>query len=126
MHEVIVSYTKQRVSDEFLPIFHAIDLGLQLQQDFENIDVSNIRKAYQQSITKKIYGEPIMLPELHGVYKFGSVLKTILSKMTLGLNSKSYVREMLQGTWMGVSRSGVKMLDGLNLESYVKAGTHVL
>jgi hypothetical protein len=33
---------------------------------------------------------------------------------------------MLQGTWMGVSRSGVKMLDGLNLESYVKAGTHVL
>lgn len=126
MHEVILSYTKQQVSDEFLPIFQAIDLSLQLQQDFENIDVENIRKAYQQSLTKKIYGDPIMLKELQGIYKCGAVLKTAFSKLALGLNSKSYVREMLQGTWMGLSRSGIKMMEGLTLDTYVKAGLHVL
>lgn len=126
MHEVILAYTKQRVSDEFFPIFQAIEIGLHMQQSEDNIDVSNIRQAYHQSLTKKVYGDPIMLKELQGIYKCGSVLKTIFAKMTLGLNSKSYVREMLQGTWVGLSRSGIKMLDGLTLETYTKAGLHVL
>ena len=126
MHEVILAYTKSNVSDEFFPIFQAIELGLHMQQNVDNINIENVRKAYQQSLTKKVYGDPIMIKELQGVYKAGAVLKTFFSKLALGLNSKSYVREMLQGTWVGLSRSGIKMIEGINLESYTKAGLHVL
>lgn len=46
--------------------------------------------------------------------------------MTLGLNFNSMFRELLQGTFIGFTRSGVKLIDGLDAKHYIAGAGHVI
>lgn len=46
--------------------------------------------------------------------------------MSLGFNPRSFLREFLQGTWMGISRAGLNNIPGITKETYMKAYEYVL
>lgn len=126
INEVVVAYAKQDVSKIFMPQFQLIDMELQYAQETKGAKVENIRKAFNKMVQKKVLGNPIMEEHLQPLYKFLAGIKSIFAKMSLGLNSKSFVRELLQGTYLGLNRAGVKMIEGVTLESYTNAFLHVL
>lgn len=46
--------------------------------------------------------------------------------MTLSINIPSFLRESLQGIYTGISRSGVKLLPGVDSKTYREALTYVI
>ena len=46
--------------------------------------------------------------------------------LQLGFNFRSFFRELFQGTWMGLSRSGVELLPGITLKTYTEGALHVV
>ena len=53
-------------------------------------------------------------------------MKKALSTLSLGFNMRSFAREFLQGTWMGISRASLANFPGITAKTYANAYEHVL
>ncbi len=54
------------------------------------------------------------------------MVKAGFTTLTLSLNTRSFLRESLQGIYIGVTRAGVKMYPGINEKSYIEGLTYVI
>lgn len=126
LNQALVSYVKEEVSKKYVPIFQAMRLSLQHMKGYGSQTMQNTIDSFDKMLKSKFYGEPIMEDKLRPIYRYLNVLKKGFSMMTLGLNFSSMFRELLQGTFIGLSRSGVKMLPGLDVEHYLKGAGFVI
>lgn len=124
--EAAQAYTKAQVSKKYIPAINGFKLSMKYMEQAQNNNFEQTYKAMMDSIQKKIYGNPIIPKDLQGAYAVLSGIRGVFSGMTLGLSSKAFAREMLQGFWTGASRSMVEQLPGVNLETYTKAFMLVL
>ena len=125
-NEALFVYTKQEVSRKYVPIFNAMRAGLVYASQQGGNNLTDVITAFDKMVKSKFYGENIMDKNLQGIYKVIAVLKSAFSTLTLGLSVRSFLREILQGTWIGLSRSGVEVIDGVNMKTYIKGATHVI
>lgn len=126
MNQALVAYCKEEVSKKYVPIFQGMRLSLQHMKGYENQVIQNTLDTFDKMLKSKFYGEPIMKEDLRAFWRYLNVLKKGFSVMTLGLNFNSMFRELLQGTFIGLSRSGVRMLEGLDVEHYLKGAGLVI
>lgn len=117
--EASMAYIKQHTSRKYIPIIMGMKLSLAYQSELEGNKLTNTRKAFDDYVKKKIYGEPIVRDDLLPLFRYLNILKAGFSKLTLGLNSRSFVRELAQGTWTGLSRSVVERIPGLDFKHYI-------
>lgn len=126
MNQALVAYCKEQVSKKYVPIFQAMRLSLQHMKGYERQTIQNTIDTFDKMLLSKFYGEPIMKEDLRPFWRYLNVLKKGFSVMTLGLNFGSMFRELFQGTFIGLSRSGVRMLPGLDVEHYLKGAGFVI
>ena len=96
-NEVAQAYTKASVSKKYLPAINGFKLAINYAQQAQGNNLENTYKAVLDSINKKIYGNPIMQKQLQPIYGALSGIRSTFSVMALGLSSKAFAREMLQG-----------------------------
>lgn len=125
-NQALVAYVKQEVSKKYVPIFNAMRAGLVYASQQGGNNLQDVITAFDKMVKSKFYGENIMDKNLQGIYKVLAVMKSAFSTLTLGLSVRSFLREILQGTWIGLSRSGVEVIDGVNMKTYIKGATHVI
>lgn len=125
-NEVAQAYTKASVSKKYLPAINGFKLAIKYAEQAQGNNLENTYKAVLDSINKKIYGNPIMQKQLQPIYGALSGIRSTFSVMTLGLSSKAFAREMLQGFWTGLSRAGVQQMPGITLDTYTKAFMTIL
>lgn len=126
MNEALVAFTKTNLSQKYIPIIDAMRVSLRVAETYGGQNMENVRTAFDKMVKSKFYGEPIIEKQLQPYARWINVIKRGLSTLQLGFNMRSFVRETLQGTWMGITRSGLKPIDGLNFENYAKATTFVI
>ena len=125
-NEVAQAYTKASVSKKYLPAINGFKLAIKYAEQAQGNNLENTYKAILDSINKKIYGNPIMQKQLQPIYGALSGVRSTFSVMALGLSSKAFAREMLQGVWTTAARAGVQQMSGITLETYTKAFTTIL
>lgn len=124
--EAAQAYIKAQVSRKYIPAINAFKLSMKYMQEAQNNKLESTYKAMIDSIESKIYNNPIMSSGLRGPYGILSSIRQIFSGMTLGLSSKAFAREIIQGFWNGLSRSMVEQMPGITLDTYTKAFMLVL
>ena len=126
MRQALTAYTKSDVSKKYIPAISAMQISMRIGQSFGDQKQEDTEKALNALIKSKFYGETIIPNDLQLVARWINVLKKGLSTLSLGLNMRSFVREFMQGTWMGLSRAGLNNLPGVTQATYVAAYEHVL
>lgn len=125
LNEVIVQYAKEDASDRYIPVIQAMKIALEINSGIGGTKIDDVKTFIDKYVQKRIYGRPIIDEKLQPLYKFFQIIKALTSKLALGLNSRSFVREILQGTWIGLSRANVKLIEGVNLKNYIDGYTTV-
>lgn len=125
-NQALESYCRENMSKKYVPLFQGMRLTLQQMQGYSKQQIDNIISTFDKMLKSKFYGEPIMSEDLQPIWRYLNVLKRGLSIMTLGINFGSMFRELLQGTFVGLSRSGVRMLEGLDVQHYLAGAGHVI
>lgn len=125
-NQALESYCRENMSKKYVPIFQGMRLSLQYMQGYGQQKIDNIISTFDKMLKSKFYGEPIMSEDLQPIWRYLNVLKRGFSIMTLGINFGSMFRELLQGTFVGLSRSGVRMLEGLDVRHYLAGAGHVI
>lgn len=126
MRQALTAYTKSDVSKKYIPAISAMQISMRLGQSFGDQKQKDTEKALNALIKSKFYGETVISKDLQPLARWVSVLKKGLSTLSLGFNMRSFIREFLQGTWMGISRSGLNNLPGVSEKTYLAAYEHVL
>lgn len=122
----VTAYTRAEVSKKYLPAINGFKLSMKYAIDHQHANLEQTYEAMLKSIKRKVYGESIMQDKhLRQLYAGISGIRSTFSGMTLGLSSKAFAREILQGFWTGISRAGVQQLQGVTAETYLKAFTTV-
>lgn len=125
-NQVLLAYTKQEVSRKYVPVFNAMRASLVYASSQGGNNLKDVIETFDKMVKSKFYGEPIMDTNLQPIYRILSVFKRGFSTLTLGLSGRSFLREILQGTWTGLSRAGVNVIDGIDLKNYIKGATHII
>ena len=125
-NQVIVAYTKQNISEKYVPLFKAMQIGLRRMEEDGNNNLKDVRETLDKLIDNRFYGKNIMKPGLQEWYKWLSVISQFFSTMKLGLNVRSFLRETLTGMYIGATRVMVKQHGNVTLDSYNKAIGYVL
>lgn len=129
MNMALVSFTKSAVSKKYIPILSAMQISLKIGESLGEQKQEAVEKALDKLIRTKFYNENYLenddsgLPELA---RWLNVTKHALSAMALGFNPRSFAREFLQGTWMGISRAKLNNVPGIDAKTYAAAYEHVL
>ena len=125
-NQALLAYVREDLSKKYAPIFNAMRISLQHAEKYGKQTIDKLTTTFDKFINSKFYGEPIMDEDVRPAWRFLNVLKKGFSMMTLGLNFGSMFRELLQGTFVGLTRSGVKMIDGLDAKHYIQGAEHVI
>lgn len=130
MNASLVAFCRSNVSKDYIPVIAGLKTTLEMLDatgsTIGTVDMSNIRKRFDDIVKSKFYGESIVSEPLQGLAKYLNVLKSGFSKMNLALNSRSFLRETLQGTITGLVRSGVELYPGIDWQNYSKALEYVI
>ena len=125
-NQAIVAYTKSEISEKYVPLFKAMQIGLKHMSEDGNNKLDDVRETIDKLIANRFYGKNIMKPGLQEWYKWLSVISRFFSTMKLGLNVRSFLRETLSGMYIGATRVMVKQHGSVSLESYNKAIGYVI
>ena len=125
-NEALVAYVKQEASKKYVPIFQGMQLALQYAKQHGEEQVNDVSEALEKMIDSKFYGESIVKKDLQMPQRFFNVIKKFFSTTMLGFNFSSMFRELLQGTFMGFSRSAVKTIDGIDAKTYLKGAKYTI
>lgn len=121
------AYTKSNLSPKYISRLNALSVSLKLAESYGGQSQKETREVLEKLIKSKFYGESIIPgTTLQAVARWLNVIKRGLSFMSLGFNPRSFLREFLQGTWMGISRAGLNNIPGITKETYMKAYEYVL
>ena len=127
LRHYIVATVKEQISEHYVPVFQAIKIALNAQYLLGGQKLENVSEHINKYIKRVVYGEPIMEKSLQGFYRFASLLKDITSKFVLGGNLRSGLREILQGTYIGLSRTFANQLtDQIDAASHMRAFMYIL
>lgn len=129
MNAMLYSFCRSNVSKDYVPIIAALKTVLDREDALggtKRRNMENIRKRFNDIVKTKFYGESIIPKQLQGLYKFLNLIKSGFTTMTLSLNVRSFLRESLQGIYVGATRAGVKMYPGINEKSYTEGLTYVI
>lgn len=127
MNQALVAYTKQEASKKYIPRIKAVQTCLKMAQTYGGQIQQNTSEALDKLIKSKFYGESIIPGgTMQAFARWLNVIKHGLSFMALGFNLRSFTREFLQGTWMGINRAGLNNMPGINEKTYLAAYEHVL
>lgn len=131
-NQALVAYTKQNVSTKYVPIFKAMQLGLRHHDAFghngtpDKKKLEGIQDAVDKFIQNRFYGKPIMDKWQKPIYSFLSVVSHFFSTLRLGLNVRSFCREMLNGLYINTTRIMTKQIEGVSMENYTNALTYIV
>ena len=125
IYQALVLYNKTKLSRKYIPIIDGMRVALRVERAHGGTDNDATLEAFDKLVNSKFYGENIIDPTLVPYAKWIGAVKSLLSKLQLGFNFRSFFRELFQGTWMGLSRSSVQMLPGVDAETYSWAATYV-
>ena len=126
LNQALVAYNKTRLSRKFIPIFDGMRIAMRVNKEHGGAQMEETIKNFDKLINSKFYGESIVDQGLQPYMKWIQTLKSFFSKLQLGFNFRSFFREIFQGTWMGLSRSGIEQLPGINSKTYVDGAIHVV
>lgn len=126
MRQALTAYTKSDISKKYIPAISAMQISMRIGQSFGDQKQKDTEAALNALIKSKFYGQTIISEDLQPIARWISVMKKGLSTLSLGFNMRSFVREFMQGTWMGISRAGLNNLPGVSEKTYVAAYEHVL
>lgn len=126
-NQALVAFKRSQIGKDYIPRIQAMRLGLIYAEDHGGIKNAKLQTAFDKMIKSKFYGETIIEDEtLQAIYKFLSFVRSIFTTMTLSVNIPSFLRESLQGIYTGISRSGVKMMPGVDFKTYSAALEYVI
>ena len=125
-NQALVAYAKQDISEKYVPLFKAMQIGLRRMEEDGNNKLTDVRETLDKLIDNRFYGKNIMKPGLQEWYRWLSVISHFFSTIKLGLNVRSFLRETLTGMYIGATRVMVKQHGSVTLESYNKAIGYVL
>ena len=126
LFEAVTAYTKSEISYEYIPRLNAMQTVMKLSQSYSHVLQDQTEKALDKLIKSKFYGEPIIEGKgLQAWAKWLNVVKKGLSMLALGVNFRSFLRETLQGAFMGFSRSVVEQIPGITWDTYLDAFEYV-
>ena len=118
----VSAYTRAEISRKYLPAINGFKLSMKYAIDHQHANLEKTYEAMLKSVKRKMYSESIMEDQnLRNMYACVSGIRSAFSGMTLGLSSKAFARELLQGFWTGISRAGVQQLQGVTSDTYLKA-----
>lgn len=125
-NQAIVNYSKQQISEKYVPLFKAMQIGMRKMEEDGNNNLKDVRETLDKLIDNRFYGKNIMKPGLQEWYRWLSVISAFFSTMRLGLNVRSFLRETLSGMYIGATRVMVKQHGSVTLNSYNKAVSYVI
>lgn len=123
------SYIKSEVSKKYIPVLSAMQISLKIGESLGEQKQQAVEHALDKLIKTKFWGENYLETDNSGlltIARWLNVMKKGLSALALGLNPRSFVREFLQGTWMGISRATITDFPGINAKTYKDAYEYVL
>lgn len=123
------SYIKSEVSKKYIPVLSAMQISLKIGESLGEQKQQAVEHALDKLIRTKFWGENYLESDNSGlltVARWLNVMKKGLSALALGFNPRSFVREFLQGTWMGISRAKLSNFPGINEKTYKDAYEYVL
>ena len=123
------SYIKSEVSKKYIPVLSAMQISLKIGESLGEQRQEAVEHALDKLIKTKFWGENYLETDNSGlltVARWLNVMKKGLSTLALGFNPRSFVREFLQGTWMGISRATITDFPGINAKTYKDAYEYVL
>ena len=126
INQALVAYNKSNLSRKYIPIIDAMRISLRCAQTYGGASMKETLRSFDKLVDSKFYGESIVDKQLQPYMKWVQVLKAGFSKLQLGFNFRSFFRELFQGTWMGLSRSGIELLPGVNIDTYTNGALHVV
>lgn len=126
INKALVAYTKSNLSRKYIPILDGMRVALRVSSRYGGTKMKDTLEGFDKLVKAKFYEETIIDEKLRPYARWVSALRAGLSKLALGFNFRSFFRETFQGTWMGLSRSAVKMLPGIDAKTYVDAAMHVV
>lgn len=126
IYQALVLYNKSKLSRKYIPIIDGMRVALRVEQAQGGANAKGTLKAFDDLVNSKFYGQAITEESLRPYVAWINAVKSILSKLQLGFNFKSFFRETFQGVWMGLSRSQAKLLPGVDPDVYSKAATYVV
>lgn len=125
-NNVLVAYNKQQISEKYVPLFKAMQVGLRRMDEDGGNNLKEVREVIDKLIDNRFYGKNIMKGHLKDWYAWLSVISRFFSTMRLGLNVRSFLRETLSGMYIGATRVMVKQHNNVSLDSYNKAVSYVI
>ena len=132
-NQALVAYTRTEVSKKYVPIFKAMQLGLRHEDEYAHGGTASkqklkeIRTALDKLIASRVYGKSIIeSPMLQELHRWLSVASAFFSTIRLGLNIRSFLREILNGMYIGTTRIINNQLPGVTKENYTEAITYIL
>ena len=126
INQALVAYNKTRLSRKYIPIIDAMRVSIRCAQSYGGANMEETLRSFDKLVKSKFYGESIIDKSLQPYARWIQVLKSGFSKLQLGFNFRSFFRELFQGTWMGLSRSGVELMPGVNIDTYTNGALHVV
>lgn len=133
MNAMLVSFCRSNVSKEYIPVIAGLKLGLDRLDALggeanirDGKNMKNIRKRFDDIVKSKFYGDSLIPKDLQPLYRFLSMVKSCFTTLSLSLNTRSFLRESLQGIYAGIIRSGLKLYPGINEKSYIEGLTYVI
>ena len=126
INQALVAYAKSQLSIKYIPIISAMRTSLRVTKHYGGADAGETLEAFEKLVKSKFYGENIVDESLHPYMRYIQGLKSFFSKLQLGFNFRSLFRELFQGTWMGISRSSIELLPGINWDTYKNGAWHVI
>ena len=68
-NQVLVAYSKQQVSEKYVPLFKAMQIGMRKMEEDGNNDLSKVRETLDKLIANRFYGKNIMHSDLQPIYR---------------------------------------------------------
>ena len=126
INQALVAYNKSKLSRKFIPILDGMRVAMRINQTYGGAKMESTIENFDKLVNSKFYGESIVDEGLQPYMKWIQTVKSFFSKLQLGFNFRSFFRELFQGTWMGLSRSGIEMMPGVNIKTYTEGALHVV
>ncbi len=128
LSKVVEQFIIEKVSNEFIPLLQGFKMALVAQEAFGGGDINGLLDFMDKYIKYNIYNEPIMEESLRAPYRVLSVFKQMTTFAGLGFNYVSGARELMQGLWIGASRtmSGIYGRDMFTSQNWLKATSIIL
>ncbi len=118
--EVTSADAVSRASKEFIPYFIAFKSGLEYASKF-GLNVKEIQEWLQDFTDAKLLRKQITPQSLDVVKDILSAMKSITSKVTLGFNTRTGIKEMISSAYRAYTRSGTQLLQGITLDELTEA-----